>query len=119
MIVIVAVERTEDAPAAVDCDLSVPATPVRPATERPVVDSAPEVVVSNDTVFVFAAVTVQVPLRAVSGDTRLATVIFVPTGYFAPEPAEVIVAVVPVRETAVIVDAAFVAAVAVVMLAAS
>ena len=60
-----------------------------------------------------------VPLSAVSGAARDATVIFVPTGYFAPAPVEVIVAVVPVRETAVIVEAAFVAAVAVVMLAAS
>lgn len=119
MIVIVAVEATEPVPAAVDCDLSVPATPVRPATVSELVESAPEVVVVNDTVFVATAVTVQVPLRAVSGDTRSATVIFVPTGYFAPAPDEVIVAVVPVRETAVIVEAAFVAAVAVVMLAAS
>jgi len=117
--VIVAVVATEAVPAAVDCVLIVPATPVRPATERPVVDSVPEVVVVKETVFVATAVTVQVPLRAVSGDTRLATVIFVPTGYFAPAPEEVIVAAVPVRETAVIVEAAFVAADAVVILAAS
>ena len=75
--------------------------------------------VVNDTVFVATAVTVQVPLSAVSGDTRLATVIFVPTGYLAPAPEEVIVAVVPVRATAVIVETAFVAPAAVVMLAAS
>jgi hypothetical protein len=99
--------------------LIVPATPVRPATESDPVDRVPEVTVVKDTVFVATAVTVHVPFSAVSGDTSDATVIFVPTGYFAPAPEEVIVAVVPVRETAVIVEAAFEAPAAVVMLAAS
>ena len=114
VIVIAAPAGTDAAPAARDCVLIVPVVPVKPATESPDVDRVPEVVVVNDTVFVAFAVTVQVPLRSVSGETSDATVIFVPTGNLAPAPEEVIVAAVPVRETAVIVEAVFVAPPAVV-----
>jgi hypothetical protein len=92
----------------------VPATPTRPATVKSAVLNAPEVTVLNETLFVATAVTVQVPFRAVSGATRLETVILVPTGYLAPAPDEVMVASVPTRPTAVMVEAALVAAVAVV-----
>jgi hypothetical protein len=112
VIVIVAPAEMLAAAAAVLWVLIVPATPVKPATLKPVELSEPEVVVVNETVFVAVPVTVQVPFRAVSGATRLATVILVPTGYLAPAPEDVMVAAEPVRETAVIVDAALVAAVA-------
>ena len=111
---IAAPAATDAAPAARDCVLIVPDVPVKPATESPDVDRVPEVAVVNETVFVPFAVTVQVPLRSVSGETSDATVIFVPTGYLAPAPEEVTVAAVPVRATAVIVEAEFEAAPAVV-----
>ena len=105
---------TDAAFAATDCVLIVPDVPVKPATESPDDARVPEVGVVNETVLVAFAVTVQVPLRSVSGETSDATVILVPTGYLAPEPAEVIVAAVSVRATAVIVEAEFEAAEAVV-----
>ena len=99
----------------------VPATPTTVPAAKPVRASTVEAEDTNETVLVALAVTVYVPLSGAPVSARDATVIFVPTGKAAPAPVAVRVAVVEpaVRAAAVTEIAAFVAAVAVVMLAAS
>lgn len=121
MIVIVAVVAIEEAPAAVDWVLIVPAVPVStvPGVIAPVFATVhPEPAITS--VLPFPPVTVQVPTSAVGIPVPAAIVTLVPTGHVPVPPetvtvaAVVVVTLIPVGCVAVLVAPA-----AVVMLAAS
>jgi hypothetical protein len=95
--VIVAVVATEDAPAAVDCVLIVPAVPVRRvpgviAPESATVHPVPAIT----SVLPDPPVTTQVPTTAAGIPVPAAIVTFVPTGHVLVPPETVTVAAVVV-----------------------